>query len=76
MYSKGDRVTQSQYGAGTVVEANERQTIVEFDDYGLKAFSTRLVLLRRTAIAPPMRSGRFRTARGSRARASHDAEQR
>jgi hypothetical protein len=76
MYSKGDRVAQSQYGAGTIVETNERQTIVEFDDYGLKAFSTRLVLLVRTAIAPPTPSHPARTRRGTRARASRGTEQR
>lgn len=76
MYSKGDRVTQSQYGAGTIVEANERQTVIDFDDYGLRTFSTPFVMLVRTAIAPPIPSRRSRMKRGSRARASRRAEQR
>ena len=35
MYPKGNRVTESQYGTGTMVEANERHMAI-FDDYGVK----------------------------------------
>ncbi len=38
IYAKGDRVVQSQYGAGTIVEANERHTAIIFDEYGPKTF--------------------------------------
>jgi len=67
IYAKGDRVAQSQYRAGTIVEANERHTVIDFDDYGLKTFSTRLVMLVRTAIAPPIPNPRSRSKRGPRA---------
>jgi hypothetical protein len=29
MYPKGDRVKESQYGTGTMVEANERHTAID-----------------------------------------------
>ena len=76
MYSKGDRVTQSQCGAGTIVEANERYTVIDFDEYGLKVFWTRLVMLMRTAIAPPVPSRRSRSTRRSGAGSNRGAEQR
>ncbi len=76
IYAKGDRVVQSQYGAGTIVEANERHTVIDFDEYGAKTFSTRLVMLVRTAVAPPMANRRSRSARGPRVRRSRGVEQR
>ena len=76
MYAKGDRVTQSQYGAGTILEANERHTVIDFDDYGLKTFSTRLVMLVRTAVAGPIPNGRSRSKRGPRPRGSRGAGRR
>ena len=33
-YAKGDRVMQAQYGAGTVTEANEGHTTIDFDEHG------------------------------------------
>jgi hypothetical protein len=76
IYPKGDRVTESQYGTGTMVEANERHTAIDFDDYGVKPFSTQLVMLVRTARAPPLPNRRSRSRRGPRARTNRGAEQR
>ncbi len=74
--TKGYRVVQSQYGAGTIVEANEQHTVINFDEYGPKTFSTRLVMLVRTAVAPPMANRRSRSARAPRVGRSRGAEQR
>ena len=47
-WSKGDRVTQPTYGAGTLVEVNEHHTVIDFDEHGRRTFSTRLVTLQAT----------------------------
>ena len=44
-WSKGDRVAQPTYGAGTLVEVNEHHTVIDFDEGGRKVFATRLVAL-------------------------------
>ena len=44
-WSKGDRVFQPNYGAGTIAEFNEHHTVIEFDEHGRRVFSTRLVVL-------------------------------
>lgn len=45
IFKKGNRVSQPQCGAGTIVQADDRHTVVDFDDYGLRTFSTPLVTL-------------------------------
>src|SRR5438445_12167394 len=47
-WSKGDRVTQPTYGAGTLVEVNEHHTVIDFDEHGRRVFATRLVALQAT----------------------------
>jgi hypothetical protein len=47
-WSKGDRVVQPTYGAGTLVEVNEHHTVIDFDEHGRRTFSTRLVALSAT----------------------------
>ena len=47
-WSKGDRVTQPTYGAGTLVEVNEHHTVIDFDEGGRRVFATRLVVLQAT----------------------------
>src|SRR4026209_654971 len=47
-WSKGDRVSQPTYGAGTLVEVNEHHTVIDFDEGGRKVFATRLVVLQAT----------------------------
>jgi RNA polymerase-interacting CarD/CdnL/TRCF family regulator len=44
-FVKGDRVVQPQYGSGTIVEANEHHTVIDFDTEGVRRFVTRLVTL-------------------------------
>jgi len=47
-WTKGDRVVQPTYGAGTLVEVNEHHTVIDFDEHGRRVFSTRLVTLQAT----------------------------
>ena len=54
LYSTGDRVSQSQYGHGTVTTANDHHTVIEFDEHGPRTFKTTLVRLEPSSIpAPP-----------------------
>ena len=52
-WSKGDRVSQPTYGAGTLVEVNEHHTVIDFDEGGRRTFSTRLVTLSATSEPAP-----------------------
>src|SRR5919202_801756 len=52
-WSKGDRVTQPNYGAGTLVEVNEHHTVIDFDEHGRRVFATRLVTLQATSEPAP-----------------------
>lgn len=54
LFSIGDRVSQPQYGAGTVAASNEYHTTIDFDDHGPRTFATPIVKLERSAtVAPP-----------------------
>ena len=52
-WSKGDRVAQPTYGAGTLVEVNEHHTVIDFDEGGRRTFATRLVTLQATSAPAP-----------------------
>ena len=60
VYSVGDRVSQGQYGTGTVTVANDHHTVIEFDEHGSRTFATRLVQLERSATAAPAKIARPR----------------
>ncbi len=54
LFTIGDRVSQPQYGAGTVAASNEYHTTIDFDEHGPRTFSTPIVKLERSAtVAPP-----------------------
>ena len=54
IYSTGDRVTQLQYGDGTVLIGNDHHTVVDFDAHGARTFATPLVRLEScSTVAPP-----------------------
>ena len=55
-WTKGDRVVQPTYGAGTLVEVNEHHTVIEFDEHGRRVFSTRLVTLQATNEPAPSKA--------------------
>jgi hypothetical protein len=69
-YMPGDRVTHAQYGDGTLVRANEFHTVINFDEHGVRTFSSpRVVLAASSSVAPPAparRRGRTKRAATSR----------
>lgn len=59
-WSKGDRVVQPTYGAGTLVEVNEHHTVIDFDEHGRRTFSSRLVVLQATNEPAPNKPAKTR----------------
>lgn len=53
LYIKGDRVSQPNYGPGTVTSANEYHTVIEFDAHGTRTFATPLVHLEPSSTSAP-----------------------
>lgn len=52
-FGTGDRVTQAQYGDGTVMKVDTYHTTIDFDAHGLRTFaSERVVLTQATSVAP------------------------
>lgn len=66
IYSTGDRVSQSQYGHGTVTTANEYHTVIDFDEHGSRTFATPLVRLERSSTAAPVKASKPRRASAKR----------
>lgn len=65
-HAKGDRVTQLQYGAGTITDVNVHHTVIDFDEHGVRTFVTHLVQLKPTAEPAPARASRARSTRAKR----------
>ncbi len=59
-FAVGDRVTQPQYGAGTITSVDESRTVIEFDEHGTRMFATSIVSLERSATPAPVRAARSR----------------
>jgi hypothetical protein len=55
LYTVGDRVSQQQYGAGTVTAVNEYHTVIDFDEHGSRTFATAVVRLEPSATTAPVR---------------------
>ena len=64
-FAKGDRVRQANYGPGTLTEVNERHTVIDFDEHGVRTFVTKLVVLESTTEPPPQRVKGARRARSA-----------
>ena len=62
-YSPGKRVSQDQYGPGTVVESNERHTVIDFDDHGVRRFVTMMVDLKSSKLPAPAKAKRTKAGR-------------
>ncbi len=60
VYSIGARVSQTQYGPGTITVANEYHTIIDFDEHGSRTFATPLVQLAQSNTTAPVRPTRRR----------------
>ena len=63
IFAVGDRVAQTQYGAGTVTDANERYTVIDFDQHGIHRFVTSVVRLESTTEPAPPRAAKKRASR-------------
>ena len=59
-WSKGDRVVQATYGAGTLVEVNEHHTVIDFDGHGRRTFASRIVVLQATNEPAPNKPAKAR----------------
>ena len=58
LFAKGNRVTQANYGAGTITSSDERYTVIEFDNHGQRKFITDMVTLGQTdEPAPKKKAG-------------------
>ena len=73
-WTKGDRVVQPTYGAGTIVEYNEHHAVIEFDEHGKRTFSTRLVVLQSTSEPAPAKAARKRAPRKTKAKKAAEEE--
>ena len=69
-FSVGDRVSQSQYGAGTVTAVDERHTIIAFDEHGSRTFVTAIVRLEASDTEKPVKAKRARKTAKATAKAS------
>ena len=74
-WTKGDRVVQPTYGAGTIAEYNEHHVVIEFDDGGRRTFSTRLVVLQGTSEPAPAKAARKRAPRKTKPKKTEAAEE-
>jgi hypothetical protein len=60
LFAKGNRVTHTRYGPGTIASTDERYTVVEFDTNGRRTFLTTMVTLEPTSEPAPASAGRSR----------------
>ena len=51
----GSRVSQANYGHGTVVAANEYHVVIDFDEHGTRTFVTGRVNLTPSDVAAPVK---------------------
>ena len=71
--AKGDRVSHSQYGPGTITDLDVHHTVIDFDAHGAKRFVTSRVVLERTSDHGPTAAER-RAAEAERTRAARAAQ--
>jgi len=57
-WKPGDRVHHASYGAGTILEFNDRHAVVHFDTHGRRTFAAHLVVL--SASAQPVQAPQTR----------------
>jgi hypothetical protein len=57
-YLIGDRVSQAQYGTGTVRSVDEYHTVIDFDEHGIRRFATAMVKLEPSSTVEPGKPAR------------------
>jgi hypothetical protein len=66
-YAVGDRVSEAKFGDGTITSSNEYHTVIEFDEHGVRTFSTALVRLTKASSTAPVKPAKpAKTARKKR----------
>jgi hypothetical protein len=65
IFTKGDRVTHTTYGEGTIFSANAIHTVIDFDEHGHRTFVTNLVQLEKTSSPAPVRQKTARRTKKS-----------
>jgi hypothetical protein len=63
IFSTGERVSQAQYGHGTVTVVNQHHTVIDFDEHGSRTFATSLVRLERSSTPAPVKPAKARRPR-------------
>jgi hypothetical protein len=63
LYAIGDRVSQAQYGDGTVSSVNEYHTKVDFDVHGPRTFASARVVLTPSDTPAPVKAAATRRKR-------------
>ena len=66
-YAVGDRVTQSQYGDGTVSSVNSIHTKIDFDLHGVRTFLSERVVLTAATTAAPVKPAKGRRTKREKA---------
>ena len=69
-YTPGKRVSQDQYGPGTIIESNEHHTVIDFDDHGVRRFVTMMVELKVSTVPAPNKPKRTRVRRKTASKSS------
>ena len=64
-FKVGDRVTQANYGHGTITGADDHHTVIEFDEHGVRTFATSMVVLERTSEPAPARAAKALRAKAA-----------
>jgi hypothetical protein len=64
-YKVGDRVTQANYGHGTITGADDHHTVIDFDEHGVRTFATSMVVLERTSEPAPARGVKARRTKAA-----------
>ncbi len=57
-YATGDRVTQAQYGDGTITRYDSHHTVIDFDAHGPRIFASGRVVLGQATTAAPVKKVR------------------
>ena len=62
-YTSGDRVAHSLYGHGTISSVNQYHTVIDFDEHGVRTFSSPRVVLATSYTLPPAKPAKVRRAK-------------
>jgi hypothetical protein len=69
-FAIGDRISQPQYGTGTVRIVDEYHTVIDFDEHGIRRFSTPMVKLEPSDTVEPGKPAKRPRARKTAAKAA------